>query len=188
MARRSAMSRTARRNSELYRLSLLGYSAEELSDRYAIAEETVSSIVREQRRQRETDIKNLLAYEGIHRSLALTDYIESEAIRAWERSKKPKTRKSASKEKTTGADTGKGGDKDRVSTATEDRDGDRGYLELALKASEDRRKLLGIDAPTVQRYILTTEALPDDAESLKEVKGLSDGELARIYRETIGTG
>lgn len=153
---------------------------------FQLAETSIGPILSAARRQTEDDIKSLLAFEGIHRSLALSEYVQTEAVRAWERSKKPKSKRSASKEKSPAKGAGAGRETDKVSTATEDRDGDRGYLELALKADENMRKLLGIDAPTVQRYVMTTDAkLEEGADALETARGIGAGELARIYRETI---
>lgn len=192
MSRKAIASRVSRRNSEIYRLYLLGYTNEEISAKFpkskdsseGLAVQTVSRIVQETRKKMEESVKALSAYEGIHQSIALSDYVLRECMEAWERSKQPKTRKSASQETPTGKDSA---GKKKAGTVVEEQTGDRGYLELALRAQEDKRKLLGIDAPTVQRYIMTSNAAETEAatDELQKEKELTPGDLARIYREQV---
>jgi hypothetical protein len=192
MSRKAIASRVSRRNSEIYRLYLLGYTNEEIASRFpkskdsteSLSVATISRIVLETRKKTEESVKTLSAFEGIHQSIALSDYVLRECMEAWERSKQPKTRKSASQE-TGGGE--KAGLKKKAGTVIDEQIGDRGYLELALRAQEDKRKLLGIDAPTVQRYIMTSNAAETEAatDELQKEKELTPGDLARIYREEI---
>lgn len=76
--------------------------------------------------------------------LAKIDRLEAEYWSAWERSKRPRTRK-GKKQKSSSGPTG---NSDESSVVVEERDGNPAWLAGVDRCVERRCKLLGLDAPT----------------------------------------
>src|SRR3972149_847519 len=95
--------------------------------------------------------------------------VADEAMQAWERSKD--SRKGVVKKSSAGTSFRKGGDE--VTTTVQDQDGDPRYLETAMKALADIRKILGLDSPEKYEKILNPETeareLLDDAERVARI-------------------
>lgn len=97
-------------------------------------------------------------------------YIADEAMQAWESSKAPsKSASKTSKKRTSG---GAGDDETRVET--KERDGNPAYFTAAMKALEDIRKLLGLDAPI---KVAPTNPAGDKPYSLARIQGMDDNEI-----------
>lgn len=79
--------------------------------------------------------------EHIERELRTLDWAQSQAIIAWEQSKEPAEVLTVEK-----GEKFSGGSKE--TKRTEGQTGDSAHLSNVIKASESRRKLLGLDAPT----------------------------------------
>lgn len=89
-----------------------------------------------------------------HESIAFNNTVKREAIDEWQRSKEDEERRQLSKTEAAG------GEKDATTRTaiTKVRSlGDGKYLEIALKADENLRKLLGADSPT--KFTMSLEAL-----------------------------
>ncbi len=100
-----------------------------------------------------------------HESIQLNSTVKREALEEWIRSKEDEERRQLSKTEAAG------GEKDATTRTaiTKVRSlGDGKYLEIALKADENLRKLLGADSPT--KFTL----------SVSELDKLSDDELDAI--------
>ena len=101
-------------------------------------------IVRARRHWLETAERNIEVH--IERELRLLDYIGTEALEAWEASKGPKIQQEQSEAKGTARRFG-------------NYDGASEFLNVAVRCSEQRRKLLGIDR---ERERHRTDPLADD--------------------------
>ncbi len=85
----------------------------------------------------------------INRELQLLDYLQVEALDGWERSKAEKQKSEA--EKADFSDQGKRAGT-RSKLTRENRDGTPEFLAVALKCSERRCRILGLDAPTKSEH------------------------------------
>lgn len=95
----------------------------------------------------------------IERELRTLDYVQAQAVEAWEQSKLPGV--TSRREWGTGPE---GGIR-KVQRTTEYQTGDPSHLGNVVKASESRRKLLGLDAPAKVRQ---EESPPIDWERVPE--------------------
>ena len=146
--------------SELY---LAGRSMREIAAELQVAVGTVFRDLRqahEMWRSRATDARQ----KWIDRELSTLDWVEYEATKAWYRT--------IGKVKTVRSESGSGpnGATDKESTTTEILAGDPRFLEQIRGCVADRRKLLGIDAPT-----RTSFENPDGSPLLTGIKVVEVG-------------
>lgn len=173
---------------ELYRRYLIGEELEEIAEDLSMTPRQVKTRIDKERKRSEAEVKALMAIEGVHKSLAIQDYVILESQRAWERSKEAIKTKSSSIERTpvTKLKDGKDGisiEKQKAGTKEVDNIGDKGFLNLMLEAVRDQRTLLGLDQPTVKRVVLASGAGEEiDAQALER---FDPGELRELYREAI---
>jgi len=123
-----------------------GWSNKDIAEELGIADYTVCrDIARVRTVLFEQAVENL--DEARKQELAKINLIEAEAWEAWERSKQPRTTKSVTKGDTV----------NKQSAKEEERGGDPRYMEIILKCSEQRAKLLGL---VVNKVDMTTLGKP----------------------------
>ncbi len=93
--------------------------------------------------------------------LAKINLIEAEAWEQWERSKQPRTTKSATKGDTV----------NKQSFKEEERGGDPRYMEIILKCSDQRAKLLGL---VVNKVDMMSNGKPMQPIQIVEIRPASD--------------
>jgi predicted transcriptional regulator len=119
----------------------------EIASELGIDQATVSRLLARAARARLEDKRQLIETQ-IAEQFDRLDHIFAEAMRAWEASKEPT--KLVAKRMSRAADSSsdeRPRDED-ITTRVEDQDGNTRYLDTAMKALGDLRKLLGIDAPS----------------------------------------
>ena len=116
-------------------LSLRAYSVTEIAAQLGISKAAVSMRLKKLNQQARLDRE-----AHIERELRTLDLVQREALDAWERSKQPA--ETLTVEEVSGAE--------KTTKRTEGQSGSPAHLANVLKASESRRKLLGLDAPTRQ--------------------------------------
>lgn len=123
---------------------LEGHNQHEIGRKVGVATQTVSRDLKEVRaRWRNEMIRDF--GEAVARELAKLDKIEAEAWLAWRRTiGKHKITTEEEADKIAGEAMLRGS---KVSVKTESLAGDPRFLEVALKCSAERRKLIGLDAP-----------------------------------------
>jgi hypothetical protein len=126
----------AQRRQQVARLYLQGQGQTEIALELAMGQSTVSKDLHHiHTAWRESAIRDFDAQRDLE--IARLNHIEREAWSAWERSQQP-----AVTTITSGAARAK-----NTKRISRNQCGNPRFLELALRASEERRKLLGLDAP-----------------------------------------
>lgn len=135
------VARDRKRIAELY---LQGWLQVDIAQDVGIDQSTVS---RDLKAIRDEWLKSTLVdfNEAKAKELARIDAVEVEAWAAYERSK---GKREVTTQESAAVGDGEDNARQKVQIRTEDRDGDPKWLEIVLKCSEQRRKILGIDAPT----------------------------------------
>jgi predicted transcriptional regulator len=147
---------------EISRLDIRGYTHAEIAATLDISRPAVSARIKRINARAITDRQDHIAKE-----LRTLDEALREALDAWEASKQ--TVEIVTVEKRKGAD--------KISKRTEGQSGNPAHLANAIRISESRRKLLGLDAAarTVQTS-LTAE----------QIAALSDAELEALHAKLSG--
>lgn len=180
------------RQDAAYRLRLLGKTPEQISEVMGIAPRTVREYVARAKERQIDELKRLDGKAGVLRQFSVLNYVLEETLDAWDRSKRTKKTKTAGVE-TKDITVGEGGalgateTKKRTAQREEDIIGDVQYLDRALKASEQIRGLLGLDAPEVKRLLIADDPVTKDL-SYEDIRNLPTEELLRRYRATAGIG
>lgn len=127
----------AERRGRVARLYLQGRDQSDIASELGIAQATISKDLEKIRTAwRESAIRDFDAQKDIE--LQRLNEIEREAWKAWERSQQPA--QSAVVDGAAGTQ--------RAKRTVKHQYGDPRFLELALRCNEERRKILGLDAPT----------------------------------------
>lgn len=136
---RREAAQVARDRKKIAGLYLKGWLQVDIAQEVGIDQSTVS---RDLKAIRDEWLKSTLVdfNEAEGRELAKIDAVEVEAWAAFERSKEDRE---ISVQESVDGDS----NRQKAQIRTEGRDGDPKWLEIVLKCSEQRRKILGIDAP-----------------------------------------
>lgn len=143
-----------------------GWTHERISVELNLERSTVSKILNRVSKRYNDHIIEAMAEERATQ-VARLNLIVDESMRAWERSKAAK--KLARKQQTGSSGSGTGSpvrSSEVVETRLEDRDGDPRYLDTAMKAMADIRRILGLDAPLKSLAV--------------DLKTLTDAQLDRL--------
>lgn len=128
---------------QIAEMYLSGRTQADIGNILGLTQQTISNDLKAlQQRWLESSVRDFDELRA--EQLAKIDRLEAEYWAAWDRSKRPKTRK-GKKSKTT---SGPLGDSDESSVVVEERDGNPAWLAGVDKCIERRCKLLGLDAPT----------------------------------------
>jgi DNA-binding MarR family transcriptional regulator len=147
---------------EINMLDLRGYSHTEIAERIGVDRSAVSH------RLKRLNARALLdRTEHLTKELRTLDTALQEALDAWERSKEDS--EVVTVERRTG--------KDRVIKRSEGQSGNPAHLANAIRVSESRRRLLGLDAPTKNIGATLTP---------EQLAALSDEELEALYAKLRG--
>ena len=189
---RSSPEQLAEREDEAYRLRLFGRSPEDIAEVMGVSARHVRRYITSARERAVTELRKQEGRAGVMRQFMVLNYVLDQSLDAWERSKKAEIKKSAQVEKM-GLKRGKEevGDglaqvKQKTGQVETERIGDSVYLDKIIKASAELRALLGLDAPTVKRLLLSDDPLAKVND--EDLRTLSPDELLRRYRLTIGIG
>jgi hypothetical protein len=133
------------RRSQVAGLFLQGVRRQgELAERLGVDRSTISRDLKVlDARWQQSGVRDLDAAKG--QELDRIDLIEREAWEAWEKSKKG--RETTTTEQTTGGDCAR----TKAGIRKEEEHGDPRYMDIVQWCSEQRRKLLGLNAPTETR-------------------------------------
>lgn len=182
--RRKEIARNHRR-AEVAELYLSGYVQARIADVLAIAQGTVSKDLAFLHKQwAESSLIDLDAKKALE--LKRIDTVEREAWDAWRRSvgsatvKTIATRGAIIKEGKEGTTEFKELRPAETTLRTEDLPGDPRYLTVVLKCIEQRRRILGLDAPQ--------KIAPTDPTGEHEYTGLTNSERRRRILELLGLG
>lgn len=137
-----------------------GWTHERIAVELNLERSTVSKILGRVSKRYNDHIIEAMAEERATQ-VARLNLIVDESMRAWERSKTP-TKKARKQHTGTAVGTGT----ELVETRLEDRDGDPRYLDTAMKAMADIRRILGLDAPLKSLAV--------------DLKTLTDAQLDRL--------
>jgi ATP/maltotriose-dependent transcriptional regulator MalT len=166
-ARRLAI---AQRRQQVARLYLQGQSQVEIAQELRTAQSTISKdLDKIHAAWRESAIRDFDAQRDLE--LARLNQIEREAWAAWERSQRP-AQQAVVEGETSGSQ--------RSRRTVRNQYGDPRFLELAWRCNEQRRKMLGLDAPT-QIAPAAAEIAPLTAEQRRT-------HVAAILIEQFGQG
>ncbi len=143
---------TLERERKVWRLRLKSWSQENIAAELGITQSAVSQILK--RLFERYYEENMVEIEQVKvEQVAQLEYIASEAMRAWVRSKKNSQRKN-----------------------------DVRYLSAAMKAKEDIRKILGIDAPSKIEHsgVLQEFENMSDEDLRARVRGILDDRVQEV--------
>lgn len=172
------------RQDQAYRLRLLGKTPEEISELFGVSARQIRTYLAQAKERQVNELRKLEGKAGVLRQFGVLNHILDESLQAYEKSKLPKKSKTAMAQKYGGEG------KENVLTRTSQNEiesiGDIAYLDRALKASEQIRNLLGMDAPAVKRILVAEDPISKINEN--EFKELSTEELLARYRAAIGIG
>ncbi len=174
----------AQREAQAWALRQKFYTHQRIADELGLERSTVTKML--QRISARTLKK--LSDEVLERTAAQIDqldYLADEAVQAWHRSKEA-TRNVAKRTRSASGGFGRRGQTEDTLIQTSDMDGDPRYLDVALKALADGRKLLGINAP--ERTELSG---PRGGPVQHEHKGQTHGDvehLAAVLATLVGVG
>lgn len=181
----------ALRENDSYRLRLLGKSSAEIGARFGVSDRHARRYIEAGKERAIRELRELNGRAGVMRQFTILNHVLDEALDAWEKSKAKQITRTANMKKT---GLQKGSDALDGVTAVEQRTGqkeveqvgDPAWLDRALKASAEIRLLLGLDAPTVKRLLLSEDPIArvNDAD----LHTLPADELLRLYRSEIGLG
>lgn len=153
------------RRAQVAELYLACISQQEIARRLGVDQSTITADVSAMR-QEWRDKRDEYSESAFNEQLARIDKTEREAWAAWERSQQPAK---ATIETTSG-------DESETREETREQYGDPRFLTIAQNAIEQRRKLLGLDAPTKteSKNETTITGHPQSRESLiEEIKKLA---------------
>lgn len=140
-----------------------GRTQREIAAELGVTQGAVSKAIKRVEESLKSDFAQFRLRERTHQ-LARLDHLYAEAMDAYEKSKAARTARS---QRTI---TGPAGTTQTINQVNiEDAYGDPRFLAQALKALEDKRKLLGLDAPTKMQFV----------EPERPYADLSDAELER---------
>lgn len=180
------------RENEAYRLRLFGRSPEEIAVVFGVSARQVRTYIKAARERALEELRKQEGRAGVMRQFVVLNYVLDESLDAWERSKKAEVTKTAQVEKMGlkrgKEDIGEGLSQVKQKTGQKEteRIGDPVYLDKVLKASAELRSLLGLDAPTVKRLLLSEDPLAKVND--EDLRTLPPDELLRRYRLTVGIG
>ena len=147
---------------EINRLDLCGYSGAEIAARLGMSRQAVHM------RLKKLNARTLLdRTEYVKGELRVLDAAMQEALAAWERSKDAAI--------TTTVETTNDGEKH--TKKTEGQSGNPAHLANAIRISESRRRLLGLDAPTKNIGATLTP---------EQLAAMSNEELEALYAKLFG--
>lgn len=155
------------REERVYKLRLQGLLVTEIAAELGVTDRQVRTYIQRVEERMKAD---LLAHDGeagVHRQFAVLNHALDEALDAWEKSKEPSVKRSATKEVDATGNTLK----TRVSESVATEIGNPGYLDAVLKAAREIRDLLGMDASTFRRLVLaeSEEKEPSVTEDLSDL-------------------
>lgn len=154
------------------RLYLEGRTQMEIAEKVGVSVSTVAKDLSEIRGRWRSSM--VMSYgEAVAREVAKLDALEAQAWDAWYRSQGQKRRTTTQRGHNTQ------GDVDMTTRQTWREVGDPRFLEVARKCSEDRRKLLGLDAPD------RLEIYGSDTDHRSSIR---DSLLEKLSRSLAGTG
>jgi len=164
------------RERRAWELSSKMWTQERIAQELGLERSTISKMLKRlNERAMKTITDEILAEKAQH--IRQLKEIADEAFQAWERSKE--TRKGVVKKSRTGGMT-RG---EETTTSVQDQDGDPRYLETAMKALNDIRKILGLDAPEKIERVLNPEeerlASLTDEERAARIAAILDKARAR---------
>src|SRR4051794_24543124 len=119
----------------------------EIASALEVDQATVSRLLLRASRARLGDMRELIDIQ-IGEQYDRLNYIYTESVRAWEASKEPSKLVAKRMSRIAGGAADDGPRDEDIMTRVQDQDGNTRYLETAMKALADLRKLLGIDAPS----------------------------------------
>jgi DNA-binding CsgD family transcriptional regulator len=189
---RSSPEQLAEREDLAYRLRLFGRSPEQIAEVIGVTPRQARRYITSARERAVAELRTQEGRAGVMRQFMVLNHVLDEALDAWERSKATQVEKTGHVEKTGLRKGGKDVDgglatvKQRTGQKETDRIGDAVYLDKILKASAELRGLLGLDAPTIKRLLLSEDPLAKVND--EDLRTLSPEELLRRYRLTIGLG
>jgi len=122
------------------RLTLQGLKPQEIADQLGVDCERVRADLKNLRKLWKDEAKRSTS-KHVREQLGRIDVLEAEFWEAWESSKKPTTKTSKQTKQT------RGGKETTAKVDTTTTSGDPRFLEGVHKCIEQRRKLLGLDAP-----------------------------------------
>lgn len=179
-----------RRADLAYLLSLRKLTTVEVGEQLGVKERQARALIALGKERARADLRNMEGRAGIIKQFMTLEYALDEAIAAFERSKQPEV---VSKAQTTRERDGAGIDgpgaktKTMSSKQTKVKNGDPQYLHLILKASEQQRQLLGLDAATVQRLLMGSDP-GANAEDDDDIRSIPTDQLLARYRKAVGIG
>jgi len=157
----------AKRRQQVSELYLEGHSMVAIGEQLKIVASTVWNDLQAARLEWRTQaVENI--DKLIQRELSRIDYIEMEALKAWQRSIGPHI-KTVEKSGTRPGVEG-GGSFDETTEHTEELAGDPRFLDVMNKCVEQRRKILGLDAPS-----RSTISNPDGSPLLTGIRVIEVG-------------
>jgi transposase len=174
----------AEREREAYRLRLLGYTPEEIGERFGVSDRMARKYIAAGREQAAEELRRLEGSAGVAHRYEVLRTIEEESLAAWERSKRERKVRTAGVE-SAGAGELEGVVRKRSVQRVEEMIGDPAFLNTALRANAEIRALIGLDAPTVKRLLVGTDPATAGDDDYAD---LPTEELLRRYREAVGLG
>jgi predicted transcriptional regulator len=123
-------------------LTVLGWSQHQIAADLGISQAAVSKLLKRTEGRTLREMTAVIERQKVRQAMRL-EHIYAQAMQAWEQSKTDRSRKR--QRKTQGASGGPGATVAEI--VVENQHGDPRYLEQALKALTDHRKLWGLDAP-----------------------------------------
>jgi DNA-binding MarR family transcriptional regulator len=147
---------------EINALDIRGYTQAEIAAKLDITQQSVAARLKKLNARALTD-----RAEHVARELRTLDDTLREALDAWERSKADAVAVTVERR----------GESERATKRTEGQSGNPAHLANAIKASESRRKLLGLDAPGKGVGVTLTP---------EQLAAMSDEALEALYAKLAG--
>lgn len=176
-------------------MRLLGKSSGEIGLLFNVTDRMARTYVARGRDAAIEELIRLKGTDGVIKQYAVLNHILDEYLAAWQRSKEKHIKKSANVKKLGVA----GGSIDpsglnvveqKSGQTEEERIGNPEYLAGALRAASEIRALLGLDAPTVSRLIISADpnAALEGSDNYDSLANLSSQKLQELYRKKVTLG
>ncbi len=134
----------AEREVQVWTLRQKFYTHQRIADELGLERSTVTKMLQRVTKRALNSLADDIREKKVAQ-LEQLEYIADEAIQGWHRSRE--AQKNVSRRTTEKAGRLTGGKREETLIQTSDMDGDPRYLETAMKALADIRKIAGIDAP-----------------------------------------
>ena len=173
----------AEREVQVWTLRQKFYTHQRIADELGLERSTVTKILQRVTKRALNGLSEDIREKKIAQ-LEQLEYIADEAIQGWHRSRE--AQKNVSRRTTEKAGRLTGGKREETLIQTSDMDGDPRYLETAMKALADIRKIAGIDAPKAVEL-----SGKDGGPVEHEHKGQTHGDvehLAAVLATLVGVG